>query len=174
MVLRDPFGSFVMAATVLAVGAVGFAGAPGTPHVLPTAGATFPAPYDAVWDATLKSLGAPILRVADKATGRIETKPFPFAYTAGQAPAHSPEPARLAALEATGAVLSQGGGDGPRPTQVIWIAMTITVTRAAEPRTDMQVEPRIYDSPLTGFIPGPANSPWVDLFARIAERLGRR
>ncbi len=173
MVVRHPCKVFVLAAGALAIGAVGSAAAPGTPQVLPTVGATFAAPYDAVWEATLKSLGAPILQVADKATGRIETDPFPFAYTAGRTPAHSPQLIRLAGLGGGGVVLSQRGGDGPRPTQVIWIAMTISVIRVAASRTDMQVEPRIFDSARADFIPGPTDSPWVDLSARISARLGR-
>ena len=49
-----------------------------TPIDLPIVGDTFAAPYEAVWDATLNSLGVVKALVADKAQGRIETDVFPF------------------------------------------------------------------------------------------------
>ncbi len=55
-----------------------YAAAARDPLVLPTVGNTFAAPYEAVWDATLQSLGVVKLLVADKGQGRIETEPFPF------------------------------------------------------------------------------------------------
>ncbi len=118
------------------------------PLVLPPVGDAYAASYDAVWDATLKSLGVLKLPVADKAGGRIETEEFPFAYVVGG---------------------SQGGN-----TQVIWITMRISVSRAADNRTLVQVEPRINYALLAGFTPGPTNNPWGDLFARIRDRLGVR
>ncbi len=116
------------------------------PVALPQVGDTYAAPYDAVWNATLRSLGVVKPRVADKATGQIETEPFTFAYTVG------------AGLDAG--------------TQVISVSFSIRVARAADNRTEVQVTPAIHDSFLSGFTPGPTNNPWQDLFARIRSNLG--
>lgn len=171
---RTAFGAFGMAAALLAAAPAGCAGVPREPQILPTVGDTFPAPYDAVWDATLKGLGVLKLLAADKAAGRIETEAFPFVFTLGEAPARPREPMRLAALAPHGPLLAQGGAGDGRPTQVLWIAMRITVTRGGENRTHVQVEPRIHDALVAGFTPGPTNNPWVDLFARIRGSLGNR
>ena len=144
---RKLLGPLVMATAALALVAAVSAAAPRQPMALPAVGATFAAPYDAVWDATLKSLGVVKVLAAEKAAGRIETEPFPFAFVVGG---------------------SQNGN-----TQVIWVAMHITLSRAAE-GTAMQVEPRIHDDLFSGFTPGPTNNPWEDLFARVRGNLGVR
>ncbi len=171
---RTALGAFGMVPALLAAALAACAGVPREPQVLPTVGDTFPASYDAVWDATLKSLGVLKLLAQDKAAGRIETEPFPFVFTLGRAPARQREPMRLAALAPGGVLLSQGGAGDNRPTQVLWIAMRISVIRAGETQTHVQVEPRIHDALLAGFTPGPTNNPWVDLFARIRGSLGAR
>ncbi len=170
---RKTFPLFAFAAGVLAAAAAGPAAAV-EPQILPTVGDTFAAPYDAVWDATLRGLGVLKILVEDKATGRIETAPFPFNFVVGEAPARPRGPVRLASVGPATGLLAQSGDGGARPTQVIWVAFRITVIRAGENRTDVRVEPRIYDSLLSGFTPGPTNNPWSDLFARMHGYLGNR
>jgi hypothetical protein len=170
MSARKIMEPLVLAAAVLAAAGAGTAAAR-EPQVLPTVGATFAAPYDAVWDATLRSLGVLKPLVADKAAGRIETEVFPFTFFMTEAPSRFREPVRLASLDAGPALLAQSGGDN-KPTQILWISMRITVSRAGENRTDLQVVPRIHDSLLSGYTPGPTNNPWSDLFARIRANLG--
>ena len=162
-----------LAAAVLVVAAVGPSAAR-EPQVLPTVGDTFAAPYDAVWDATLRGLGVLKPLVADKATGRIETEQFPFNFVVGQAPAPRRGPVHLASADPAAGLLAESGSGGARPTQIIWVALGITVSRAGENRTVVQVQPRIYDSLLTGYTPGPTNNPWSDLFARMHGYLGGR
>jgi hypothetical protein len=145
---RNVLGSFAMGMAALALGAAVCSAAPRQPVVLPAVGATFDAPFDGVWDATLRSLGAVRAITADKATGRIETEAYSFGFVVGG---------------------SQNGN-----TQVIWVSLRITVIRAADGRTIVQVEPRIEDSLLNGFTPGPTNNPWADLFARIGSALKAR
>ncbi len=147
MKTRKLIGSLVpsVAALTLSVGVS--AATAREPLVLPTVGSTYAASYDAVWDATLKSLGVLKLPVADKAGGRIETEAFTFPFVVG--------------------------GSHTGSTQVIWVALRITVSRVAD-GTVVQVEPRIEDSLLSGFTPGPTNNPWADLFARIRGHLGMR
>ncbi len=140
-------GTLVVAVGVPALAAVGVA-APRQPMALATVGDSFAAPYDAVWDATLKSLGVVKTTVADKTAGRIETEPFTYTYNIGGA---------------------QGSG-----TQILSVSFQITVIRTAANRTDLQVVPRIHDAFLNGFAPGPTNNPWGDLFARIRQQLGIR
>ncbi len=148
MNMRKLIGTLTMGMAALAL-AVGLsAAAPRQPVALPPVGASFAAPYDAVWDATLKGLGVVKLRVADKATGRIETEPFSFAYPIGS---------------------GQGGN-----TQVLWIALQIHVSQAGENRVNVRVEPQVHDALLHGFTPGPTNNPWADLFAKIAGQLPTR
>lgn len=131
-----------MVAVVLAV-AEGTAAAR-EPLVLPTVGATFGAPYEAVWDAARGSLGAVRLPVVDKAQGRIESEPYSFAFPAG--------------------------GDA---TQVIWVSLAITVSREDAQHTNVLVQPLVHDALLAGFTPGPTNNPWQDFFARMEDSLGR-
>ena len=171
---RRALVSLGMAAAVLAATAAGCAGVPRAPQVLPTVSDTFAAPYDAVWDATLKNLGVVRLVVADKAAGRIETESFPYTYFMTNSPRQPVGPVLFASLDPRDVLLAQTGGGDNKATQVIWISMRITVSRIAENRTQMQVEPRIHDSLLTGFTPGPTNNPWVDLFAKIRSHLGIR
>ena len=175
MSTKNQSNAFLMLAAVLAVIVSGCAGMPRQPQVLPTVADTFGAPYDAVWDATVRNLGVVRLLVADKATGRIQTEPFPYTYFMTDGPSPSPEPVRLAALAPQHVLLAQTGSGGDnKPTQVIWIAMLINVNRVAENRTQVQVVPRIHDSLLDGFTPGPTNNPWVDLFGKIRTTLGLR
>lgn len=144
---KSPLVILLAAAAVLALCAPGPATAAREPLVLPTVGDRFAAPYDGVWDATLKGLGAVTLRRADKASGQIETEPFSFAFSVGP------------------------GIDGG--TQVIWVSFAITVARAGEQQTHVQVQPRVHDALMNGFTPGPISNPWVDLFARIRGHLAR-
>jgi hypothetical protein len=148
MKARNLLASLPMGMAALALVAAAASAAPRQPMALPAVGATFTASYDGVWDATLQSLGVVKALAADKATGRIETEAFPFAFVVGG---------------------SQNGN-----TQVIWVALRITLIRAAEGRTTVQVEPRIEDSLLNGFTPGPTNNPWADLFGRIEASLKAR
>ncbi len=146
MKLRWLTAGLTIAALWVGVAACAGSAAPRQPVALPQVGSTYAAPYEAVWDATLRSLGVVRTRVADKATGRIETEPFTFAYTVG------------AGLDAG--------------TQVISVSFRIQVVRAADNRTEVLVTPSIHDSFLSGFTPGPTNNPWQDLFARIRSNLG--
>ena len=145
---RKPLAALMIALFALALAAAGGLAAPRQPMVLATVGDTIAAPYDTVWDATLKSLGVVKTPVADKGTGRIETDPFVFSFNIG-------------------------GGQGSG-TQVIEVSFQINVVRVAENRTDLQVVPLIHYAWLSGFTPGPTNNPWLDLFARIHTRLGTR
>lgn len=145
---RKVLKSSLLAAVVLVLAWGRLSATPREPLALPPAGEVFAAPYDVVWDATLKGLGAVKPRIADKATGRIETEPFTFAYPVGS------------------------GIDGG--TQVLSIALQITVRRAGDARTNVQVESLVHDALLSGFTPGPTNNPWSDLFARIRNALAIR
>lgn len=82
MTVRKGLWCAVVTATVL--GAAACAAVPREPVVLPTVGVTYAVPYDAVWDATLKSLGAVKPVVADKARGRIESEQYTFYMGRGQ------------------------------------------------------------------------------------------
>ena len=148
MRIRNVLGLLVMGMVALVSVAAVCSAAPRQPIALPAVGTTFAAPYDVVWDATLKSLGVLKLPVADKPGGLIETQVYPFNFVVGG---------------------SQNGN-----TQVIWVVLRITLSRAGEDRTTVQVEPRIVDSLFGEATPGPTNNPWADLFARIQERLGGR
>jgi hypothetical protein len=107
--------------------------------VLPMVGQTYAASYNAVWLATLKSLGTIQPVVADEARGRIETEQHTFFIGRGQ---------------------------------VLWISLAITVNRTDDQHTVVQVQARVQDELLTGFLPGVTNNPWADLFARIQGTLG--
>lgn len=144
---RKLLTSLAMGMAAVALAAAVSAASPRQPLALPQVGATFVAPYDAVWDATLKGLGILKLPVADKASGRIETEPFSFAFPIGS---------------------GQGGS-----TQVMWFSLKITVRQAGD-RTNLQVEPYVHDAFLQGFAPGPTNNPWADLFAKVATQLALR
>ena len=145
---KNLLAAVTIALVALAVAAAGSLAAPRQPMTLATVGDSYAAPYDAVWDATLRSLGVVKTPVADKASGRIETEPFVFTFNIGS---------------------GLNGG-----TQVIEVSFLINVFRTAENKTDLQVVPRIHYSWLNGFAPGPYNNPWLDLFAKIRTRLGAR
>jgi len=130
----------VLAAAVAACAAV-----PREPLVLPAVAETYAAPYDAVWEATLKSLGAVKPVVAEKAQGRIESGVFSYRF-----------------------------GFADDASQIIWISFAITVSRTDARDTTVQVHTRVHDMLLTGILPGPISNPWVDLFARIRGNLGLR
>ena len=172
---KRPF-DILAAAAILASGLAACASAPRQPVALPPVAETFPAAYDAVWDATLQSLGVIRVLVAQKGVGLIETEPFPFTYTVGRrGPERQDAPLTLTSNGPGGIVLAQSGSGGSRPTQVVWIAMLITLSRTAPDATQVQVEPRVHDALIPGaFMPGPYNSPWGDLFARIRNALGHR
>lgn len=163
----------LLAVALLLPAAAPAAGRAREPLALPEVGDTFEAPYDAVWDATLKNLGVVKILVANKGAGRIETEPFPFNFTVGEAPARRAAPVRLASREPVPVRLAQDGSDA-RPTQVLWIALHIRVIRAGESRTHLQVLPLVHDTLVPSFMPGPTNNPWVDLFGKIRTTLGLR
>ncbi len=144
---RGLFTMLLVAAAALILSARGSLAAARAPQLLPTVGDTLAAPYDAVWEATLRSLGAVKVHLADKTRGQIETEDFPFAFGVGP------------------------GIDGG--TQVIWVSFAIAL-RADGQRTHVQVQPRVHHALLDGFTPGPISNPWVDLFARIRNYLGGR
>ncbi len=130
----------VLAATVTASAA-----ASREPIILLTVAESYAAPYDAVWEATLKSLGAVKPVVAEKAQGRIESDEFSFRF-----------------------------GFGDEASQIIWISFAITVSGTDARSTAVQVQTRVHDMLLNGILPGPISNPWVDLFARIRGNLGLR
>ncbi len=112
------------------------------PDVLPAYEETFRAPYEMVWDATLRSLGIVPIRVADKSAGRIETDVYVFVFSV------------------------QNGG--ARPTQAIWADLTIQVRPIAPEATHVAVQARVHNALLRGFFPGGSiNTPWADMFAKI-------
>ncbi len=114
------------------------------PLVLPMVTDSFSAPYDSVWDATLRSLGAVKPFIVEKERGFIESDPFffyfPFAAEASQS---------------------------------IMLSLAITLRRVDAGHTIVQVQPRVYFMIHDGVLPGPVNNPWADLFARIRGDLGQ-
>ena len=168
--------SLCLLTAILVFPAIANAGTRGRePLILPQVGDTFGAPYDVVWDATLKNLGVLKILVADKAAGRIETESFPFAFTVRRRPSGASDLLVPASLDpGASPLLAQDGNDG-RATQVLWISMQINVVRASEAnKTHVLVQPRVHDQLLMLFTPGPTNSPWGDLFAKIHSFLGGR
>lgn len=139
------FGQLMLAVIVVGLFAAPSFAVPREPVALPQVGVTFPSPYDRVWDAVVRSLGVVNLMVADKASGRIETEPFVFAFPT-----------------------SSGQG---LSTQVLWITMTITVRPDGNTQATVLVDPRVHDALFLGFTPGPTNNPWADLFGKVADRL---
>jgi hypothetical protein len=115
------------------------------PLVLPMVADSFSAPYDAVWDATLRSFGTVKPFIAEKERGFIESDLFffyfPFASEASQS---------------------------------IMLSLAITLRRVDAGHTIVQVQPRVYSMVYDGILPGPINNPWADLFARIRDTLGPR
>lgn len=116
------------------------------PLALPPVAEAFPAPYDAVWDATLLSLGGYINpSTADKAKGFVETDQFFFSFPAGT-----------------------------EATQTIMVKLAVTLRRADAQHTTVQVQPFVLSMTLVGMLPGPTNNPWADFFARLRTNLRRR
>lgn len=124
------------------------------PVVSPPAGTAFRAPYEAVWDATLQSLGVVRPAIADRAQGRIVTDRYTFMMP----------------------VQGGGGRTGSAFMQVLSVSLEILVRPAPEGATAVQVQTTIHDAQQYGFWPGAGgpNSPEGDLFARIASRLAGR
>jgi hypothetical protein len=139
------FRFVAMGVSLLALAAMVSSAAARQAMPLPTVGASFAAPYDRVWDATLQSMGIVKLLVADKATGRIQTEPYSFSYFIG----------------------GPNGGS----TQAIQVALQIEVRETPGSGVTVQVSPEYSSLLFGGFTPGPTNNPWADLFARIADRL---
>jgi len=147
--------SLAMAAlTVIAM--VACAGQPLYPIAQPPAAAGYRAPYEAVWNATLGSLGVVPPRFVDRAQGRIVTDTFSF----------------------TMPVQGGGGGRGGGGvvTQVLSVSMDILVRPTPDGLTAVQAQTTIHQAMEYGFWPvaGGPNSPEGDLFARIASRLQQR
>jgi len=142
----------LVAAASLAL--VGCAGQPLYPVLSPPAAAAFRAPYEAVWSATLESLGAVPPVSADRSRGKIVTGTYSFTM-----PVHV-----------------GGGHQGSVATQGLWVSLEILVRPTPEGLTAVQAQTTIHDALTYGFWPGPGgpNSPEGDLFARIAARLPGR
>jgi hypothetical protein len=134
--------------------AAGCAGQPLYPLSLPPAATAFRAPYGAVWNATLASIGVAPPRFVDPARGRIITDRFSFALPVQ-----------------TG----MGIGGAGIATQVLQVSMDILVRPTPEGLIAVQAQTTVYDALQYGFWPGAGgpNSPEGDLFARIASRLGQ-
>jgi hypothetical protein len=129
------------------------AGQPIYPVVSPPAATVFRAPYEAVWNATLQSLGVVRPVVVDQAQGHIVTDQFTFDMPV------------------------QGGMRGGSVfIQILWVSMDILVRPAPDGATAVQAQTTIHDAQQYGFWPGAGgpNSPEGDLFARIASRLPGR
>jgi hypothetical protein len=124
------------------------------PIVQPPAAVAFPAPYEAVWNATLGSVGVVPPRFVDRAQGRIVTDSFSFIMP----------------------VQMGGGRGGSVVTQVLTVSMDILVRPTPEGPTAVQAQTTIHQATEYGFWPaaGGPNSPEGDLFARIASRLDQR
>ncbi len=140
----------VLAALALA----GCAGQPVYPVLSPPATAVFRAPYEAVWNATLQSVGVTPLRLVDRPQGHIVTEEFSY----------------------TMPVQAAGRRGGSVATQVLWVSLDILVRPTAEGSTAVQAQSTIHRALEYGLWPGPGgpNSPEGDLFARIDARLPRR
>lgn len=132
----------VMAAMVLTAHAS--AAAAREPLVLPTVTDAFPAPFEIVWEATVRSLAAAPPVLADKAQGRIESGPFFFRFRSGT-----------------------------HVSQAVLVSLVITLSRADAQHTTVQVQPRVYFMLYDGVLPGPMNNPWADLIASIRDNLGQ-
>jgi len=113
------------------------------PLLLPMVADTFPAPYDAVWDATLKSLGAAKPFIVQKERDLIESDLFFFTFPIGS-----------------------------EANQSMMLSLAITLRRVDAGHTIVQVQPRVQFMIYDGVLPGPVNNPWADLFARIRGNLG--
>ncbi len=133
-----------VAATVLLVCA---SAAPARdPLVLPPVTAVLSAPYDAVWDAAMLSLGHlvnPSRRDKDK--GFFETDQFFFSFPAGT-----------------------------EASQTLLVKLAVTLHRADAQHTNVQVQPYVLSMTIDGILPGPTNNPWADFIARLRSNLGLR
>jgi hypothetical protein len=105
--------------------------------------ATFSAPYEAVWDATLRSLGAVKPFIVQRERDFIESDPFFFCFPIGS-----------------------------EASQSIMVSLSITLRRVHAGHTSVQVQPRVHFMIYDGILPGPVHNPWLDLFARIRGNLG--
>ncbi len=140
---RKPLVCLLVVSVMVLMGRVS-ATAAREPLVLPMVTDSFSAPYDAVWDATLRSLRAVKPFIVEKERGFIESDPFffyfPFASEASQS---------------------------------IMVSLAITLRSVDAGHTIVQVQPRVYFMIYDGVLPGPINNPWADLFARIRGDLGQ-
>jgi hypothetical protein len=142
---RNRLGCLVaVAATVL------LARAPAAPSrdplVLPPVTEVLPASYDAVWDATVLSLGHLVNPAAmDKTKGLLETDLFFFSFPAGT-----------------------------EATQNLLLKLAVTLRRADARRTAVEVRPSVVSMTLDGILPGPTNNPWADFFARLRTNVRGR
>ena len=127
---------------------------PVSPEVSPPAERVFRAPYEAVWSATLRSLGVIPPALVDAPHGRIVTGVFDF---------NLPVQAGM-------------GRSGSVASQILSVSMDILVRPTPEGFTAVQAQTVVHHSMLTGFRPEPGgpNSPEGDLFARISDRLNGR
>ncbi len=114
------------------------------PLVLPMVTDAFSAPYEVVWEATLRSLGTAPPALVDNPQGRIESDPFFFYFPFGT-----------------------------RVSQGILVSLAITLNRVDAQHTTVQVQPRVYFMIYEGVLPGPVNNPSADLFVRIRGNLGQ-
>jgi len=136
-------GSLLMTSAVVLAAQTSPTGAR-EPLLLPMVADTFPAPYDAVWDATLKSLGAAKPFIVQKERDFIESDLFFFGFPFGS-----------------------------EANQSMMLSLAITLRRVDAGHTIVQVQPRVQFMIYDGVLPGPINNPWADLFARIRGNLGR-
>ncbi|HYB73749.1 MAG TPA: hypothetical protein VED18_10275 [Candidatus Sulfotelmatobacter sp.] len=130
------------------------AGQPIYPVISPPAATAFRAPHEAVWNATLQSLGIVPPAVVDPAQGHIVTGQFTYDMPV------------------------QGGGmrGGGAFIQILRVSMDILVHPAPDGTTTVRAQTTIHDAQQYGFWPGAGgpNSPEGDLFARIASHLAGR
>ena len=141
-------------AAFAALALTGCAGQPAYPVLSAPAATVFRAPCEAVWNATLQSLGVTPLRLVDRPQGHIVTEHFSYTM-----------PVQAAARRG-----------GSVATQVLWVSLDILVRPTAEGATAVQAQTTIHNALEYGLWSGPGgpNSPEGDLFARIDARLLRR
>ena len=133
----------------------GCAGGPVYPVVSPPTVTTFRVPYEAVWNATVQSIGVVPPVFVDRTQGRIVTDKFSFSM-----------PVQVAG----------GRGSGSVVTQVLTVSLDIRVLPTADGATAVHAQTTIHDALEYGFWPmaGGPNSPEGDLYARLASRLSSR
>jgi hypothetical protein len=116
------------------------------PLVLPAVTEVYPASYDAVWDATVLSLGYLVNPMAaDKAKGVLQTDQFFYSFPVGT-----------------------------ESSQTILVKLVVTLRRADVQRTTVQAQPYVLSMTLDGILPGPTNNPWSDFFGRLRTNLKGR